>query len=124
VWKITIILGVFLTLLGFGGYFGTDAKSVTALIPAFVGVPFILLGLLARNDNLRKHVLHAAAMLGLIGFIGAAYRPIVKLTSGDAIENWTPITLQAIMAVSCLIFVGLCVKSFIDARRRRTAAGT
>ena len=58
--KITIGLGILLILLGLGGYFGTDAKSFTALIPAFVGVPLLLLGCLALKDNLRKHAMHAA----------------------------------------------------------------
>ena len=119
--KITIGAGVLLILLGIGGYFGTDAKSFTALIPAFVGVPLALLGWLALKDNLRKHAMHAAVMVGLLGFLGAAYRPVKTLVTGGSFENPTATALQTTMAVLCAIFVGLCIKSFIDVRRRRMA---
>ncbi len=47
--KITIGLGIVLIALGFGSYFGTGQASVTALIPAFFGLPLLLLGLVALN---------------------------------------------------------------------------
>lgn len=49
-----ITLGILLTLLGFGAYFGTGRQSITALIPAFVGLPILALGLVARNPGRRK----------------------------------------------------------------------
>jgi hypothetical protein len=102
---ITIVFGAVLVLLGLGGYFGSDTQSMTALIPAFFGVPLALLGLLALKDSLRKHAMHLAAMVGLLGFLGAAGSLINKL--------------QALMAIVCAVFVGLCVRSFIQARRSR-----
>jgi len=55
---ITIIFGIALVGVGLFGFFGTGAEHKTALIPAFLGLPLILLGLLALKDSLRKHAMH------------------------------------------------------------------
>jgi hypothetical protein len=117
---VTIVFGAFLIVVGAGFYFGTEAKSVTALVPAIFGVLFVLLGALAAKNIARKHVMHFAAMLGLIGFALPIWRVIKSLSSGG---EFSPAVIeQLVMAITCLVFVGLCVKSFIDARRNRQAA--
>jgi len=66
--------------------------------------------------------MHAAVMVGLLGFLGAAYsfsRPLRVLLSGQEIERPIAAVMQGIMALTCAVFVGLCVKSFVDARRAR-----
>ena len=60
--QITIALGSLLILIGVGFYFGTGATSVTALIPAFLGIPMAVAGVLARRESLRKHAMHAAVL--------------------------------------------------------------
>jgi lysylphosphatidylglycerol synthetase-like protein (DUF2156 family) len=122
--RITIIFGVFLIALGLVGYFGTHQASWTALIPAFVGLPLAALGGLALKESRRKHMMHAAVIVGLLGFIGAAgsfARPLSALLSGKEIERPIAAVMQGVMALTCAVFVGLCVKSFIDARRSRRA---
>ena len=47
--------------LTLGTYLATETTSKTPLIPAGFGIVFLLLGLLAFNDKLRKHVMHAAS---------------------------------------------------------------
>jgi hypothetical protein len=78
---------------------------------------------LARNDRLRMHAMHLAALLGLVGFIVPAVRAAPKvgtLFDGTA-ERPAAIAVasQLLMALLCAVFVGLCIKSFIDARRAR-----
>ncbi len=70
--KITIGLGVVLVTLGVGGYFGTGRESWTALIPAGFGLPLLILGFVALQDARRKHAMHAAVALGVLGFVGTA----------------------------------------------------
>jgi hypothetical protein len=121
---VSVGFGLFLIALGLFAFFTSESRPPTALIPAGFGLALAILGLLALRDNLRKHVMHAAAMIGLIGFIGAAAMGVPKLItllSGGEVERPRAVVAQAIMAVTCLVFVGLCVKSFIDARRRRAA---
>ena len=119
---IAIGFGVTLTLLGIWAYAATDRASVTALIPAFFGLALVLLGRLAANDKLRKHVMHAAALLGLVGVAA----PLVMLIRGIMTREdfaWDVRAIeQALMAVLCAAFLALCVKSFSDARRARKQA--
>jgi hypothetical protein len=123
---IAILFGVLLTLLG-GGYFvytGMGLEKITSLIPAFFGIPLVVLGVIARSEKLRMHAMHGAALLALVGFAMPAFMVIKGLIGGD--EFGTSKQEQAAMAVLCLIFLGLCVKSFIDARvaRKRKEAET
>jgi hypothetical protein len=122
---VTIGFGAVLCAIGLWGYFGSDPdkQSVTALIPAFFGAALILCGVLAFAAKWRKHAMHAAAGIGLLGFLAAAGRGLPKL--GSAISDDPTIhrapRLVLLMALVCLIFVATCVWSFIAARRRRTA---
>ncbi|MEN6497952.1 MAG: hypothetical protein ABFD16_26940 [Thermoguttaceae bacterium] len=117
--RITITIGVILMLLGMGTYLGGGQKSVTALIPAFFGLPLTLLGLAALKDTWRKHAMHAAAGLALLGFVGALARPVHKTLAGEPPALSLALASQLLMAILCATLVILAVKSFVDARRRR-----
>jgi hypothetical protein len=113
-----ILFGRLLILLGIVGYgYGiyVSNASLTALIPAIFGLILMVLGHVSNSkENLRKHLMHAAVLVGLIGFIVPLGRIIPKL--GDFQFNFASAMLIS-MSVLCLVFVILCVKSFIDARR-------
>ena len=55
-----IVIASVLILQGLAGYFGTARVSVTALIPAFFGLPIALAGLLALL-GLGEDLLHQVA---------------------------------------------------------------
>ncbi len=121
--KITIGLGLVLIVLGLGAYFGTGRESVTALIPAFFGLPLLILGLIARNERRRRIAIPIAIGIGLLGFAGTV-RGLMKLPvllTGGELERPTAVAVQAAMAIVCLVFVLLCVWSFIKARRASAA---
>jgi hypothetical protein len=110
-----IVCGVLLILIGVVGYFGTGTTSWTALIPAFIGIPLALLGVVSgMKEDLRKHLMHAAVVIALLGFIAAAGRLGMGLSSfsGKASE----ISLLS-TAIVCLAFVILAIRSFAAARR-------
>lgn len=118
--KLTIALGVILIALGLAGYFGAGRASLTALIPAFFGLPLLLLGIAALDDRWRKHAMHGALLLALLGAAGSA-RGLTKLPallSGDAVERPAAVMAQSAMAILCFVFVVLGILSFIKARRR------
>ena len=110
--------GLSLILVGIAGYVWgmMDGKaSYTALIPAAFGLVIAFLGAFAKsNENLRKHLMHAAVLVGLIGFIIPAFRLLSNL-SGITLS--AGVVAQAAMALICLIFVLLCIQSFVNARR-------
>jgi uncharacterized membrane protein len=116
------VFGVLLMVLGVGFYAGTGAEHPTALIPTALGLVLIVLGVLARQDRLRKHVMHAAAALALVGLVVALVRLAPAVWTGE-VELPAAAWELALMAVLCAIFVGLCVHSFIAARRSRTGPG-
>lgn len=116
--NITIVFGALLVALGVAMYLGTGTGSATALIPAFVGVPLLLLGVVARmKESLRKHLMHAAAAIGLLGFVGSFGRLAASGFAGKP----AAVASQSIMAALCLVFVALCVNSFVQARRARAS---
>ena len=123
--RITIVFGALLIVLGLVAYFGMQeagARSVTALIPAFVGLPLLALGLAAEaKPTSRKHTMHAAAALGLLGFLGTVGGLIKALQwmGGTVPGRPAAVRIQAIMAVMSVIYVALCVRSFIAAKRAR-----
>lgn len=119
-YRITVAVGVLLILLGVGGYLATRT-SLTALIPAGFGVLFLVLGLIARNPKSRKHAMHIAAMLGVLGILGSArgLARLPALLSGEDVSRPAAVAAQSAMAAILIVFVALCVKSFVDARRAR-----
>lgn len=116
-----IISGVLLIVIGILGYVFSIVDgnaSVTALIPAAFGLLLAILGFVARaNENLRKHLMHAAVVVGLLGFLIPTIRILSRISD---IKVSLAVLSQAAMALVCLFFVILSVQSFINARRSRT----
>jgi hypothetical protein len=120
--KLTIVLASILIFMGVGGYVASDMVSMTALIPAFFGVPLEILGWLALAESRRKHAMHGAAMLALIGLLGSApgLLKLGSLLAGSA-ERPMAVAIQSAMAILLAIYIALCVRSFIAGRKAREA---
>jgi hypothetical protein len=117
--KLAVAFGVALIVVGIAGYFGTGRQSWTALIPAIFGVVLAVLGWLAFDPNKRKHAMHAAAALAVLGIAGTV-PGVIKLfrwMGGTEPERPAAVISQTITALLLLVFVILCVRSFIEARR-------
>lgn len=99
-------------------------RSVTALIPAFAGAILLVFGVIGLAEGLRMHAMHGAVLIGLLGFLAAAGRSIpglIKVASANSEVNTRSLFFVSMMAVLCGVYVGLCVRSFVAARRRRQA---
>ena len=120
--RITIGIGVLLILLGVGFYFGTGRASVTALIPAFVGLPVAVLGAIALKGTTKVVMItmHIAVVLTLLGALAGLGRGIMSLAKAGLSA---PVVAQLIMGALCTLHVVLSVRSFIAARKARSAAG-
>ena len=119
--RIIFIFAVIFVLLGIGAYLVTGAQSWTALIPTIFGLLLALAGGFSLKSL--KHGGHVAALLGVVGFLGTA-KSLIKvpaLFTGTHVERPAAVATQAVMAVLCIVFIALCVKSFIDARRGKKA---
>jgi hypothetical protein len=115
--RATIVFGVGLIVLGIVGYVATAAISFTALIPAIFGVAFVALGSLAH----RKHAVHLAAALAVIGLFGAlpGLLGLFELISGAEVQRPAAAVSQSVMAILMAVYVGLCMRVFMRARRAR-----
>jgi hypothetical protein len=97
-----------------------EKVSMTTLIPAGIGAGLLAcVAAVIYLPNARKHIMHVAAMVGLLGFIGG-FVPIFRSKTGFNLES-IAIKSGLMMSLICVIFVALCVKSFIDARKARQA---
>jgi hypothetical protein len=113
-----------LILLGIAGYAMSEPRALTALIPAFFGLPIAICGAIALNPAARKHAMHAAAALATLGVLGTAamvIKGIIRRAQGEALARPLAFWMQTIMLLILVIFVALCVRSFIEARRARQA---
>jgi hypothetical protein len=109
-------------VLGIAGFVLTGSTHKTALIPCIFGFLFLVFGFLARKDNLRKHVMHAAVLIALLAFLGTArsLSHLPELLNGTA-EKPAAIITQSLNAGLSLLYIILAVRSFIQARRARSS---
>ncbi|MGC2638975.1 MAG: hypothetical protein WA294_17455 [Acidobacteriaceae bacterium] len=125
--KVTLVFAALLIALGLAGYLGSGSHYPTALIPMWFGVALGIFGLLAisPSESRRKISMHVNVTIGLIGFIGGLVEAIrgygKPAPGGMATSSFliTAETSKALLAALMFIYVLLCVRSFIHARRAR-----
>ena len=110
----TVAVGFLLLVQGVGFYFGTGTKSVTALIPAFAGVPLLACGVIAMRESARKSAMHMAAATATLAFLAA----VGRVASVGVSTSPAGISVLLLAAISGL-FLAICIRSFIDARRQQ-----
>jgi hypothetical protein len=114
----TRYFGLILIVLGIASYMLTGRTSLTALIPALFGAVLVVCALIARKETARRHAMHAAVAIGLLGALASLGRGIPAAMSGGA--NRPAVLSQLVMGVLLLVYVALGVQSFIAARKART----
>lgn len=122
--KVTLVFAILLIALGLAGFFGTGSQHPTALIPTGFGLLLGIFGLLAisPNESRRKLFMHINVTIGMLGFLAAAGRAIQaygRARSQGIEPDRIALGAQVAMAALLLIYVLMCVRSFIEARRSR-----
>ncbi len=100
----------------------TDKRSFTALIPAFFGLVLIGCGLLGTKESMRKHAMHAAAGIALLGGIAGLIRGVpalIGILNGDPDVNRRSMIFLWLMVAVCIAFVLAAFNSFLSARKAR-----
>lgn len=118
--KMTMVFGALLVAISLCFWLVMGTAQTAALHPAGIGVLLILSGALANTENAKRRMLwmHIAVTLGLIGFLTTGIRATLELAHGfSSITNVAGFYERVVIALVCLIFVALCVRSFIAARR-------
>ena len=122
--KVTVVFAVLLIALGMVGYFGTGAQHATALIPTWFGAALGMFGLLAMSpdEGRRKLFMHVNVTLGLLGFIAVGIESIrgyLHARNAGMQPDMIALASKLTMTGLLFIYVVLCVRSFIAARRAR-----
>jgi hypothetical protein len=116
------LCGIILIIIGIVGYIhgtSTGHASPTALIPAAFGILFLIFGVVSgMKESLRKHLMHAAAVVALLGLLAVGGR---LLSNISGLSMSAAVLSQLAMAVVCLVFLILAIRSFAAARRAREA---
>jgi hypothetical protein len=123
--KVTIIFGVLLIALGITGFVGTGNSHYTALIPCWIGLLLVALGLAAHTPDAKRRgvFMHVAVTLGLLSVLATFKGGIVDyilIMRGQSFPYPAAVESKAAMCILMIIFVALCVRSFISARRARS----
>jgi hypothetical protein len=121
---ITIGYGLILMAIGIIGYLASGGASATALIPAVFGVLALAFGFMALNEKYRMHAMHGVVLIGILALLGSArgVPGALAVITGGEVERPQAAIAQGLMALLSLVFVVLCVNSFIQARRNRKKA--
>ena len=119
--KLTAVFGLLLIGNGIYGYTAGESASVTALIPAFVGIALLLcaVGSIVK-PALNMHLMHVAALLGLLGCLAALGRLVPSFFEDE--QNTLVQVNLGLMALLCGGYVYSCFRSFKEAGRRRREA--
>jgi hypothetical protein len=124
--KLTMAFGAVLVALGVWGYVATGSAHPTALIPTWAGLLFVVFGILANSENAKRRMIwmHVAVTVALLGFLGTipAIVDEIRMLRGAYFAHPVAVREKAMMSLLCLIFVLLCVRSFIEARKARKLA--
>ena len=112
--KISKIAGGILTAWGVVAYLLT-MTSITAMIPAFMGAPILLMGFLAeKNPEKRKLFMHISVTFGLLAALGGLR--ILTMLGGPYDLAFAS---HAVLLLVGGVYTFICVKSFIWIRKQQ-----
>jgi fucose 4-O-acetylase-like acetyltransferase len=124
--NLTIGFGVVLIVLGEWGFVSTGSRYPTAMIPTWAGFLFVLFGALAHSKDLKRKKLwmHAAASVAMLLFFGTMPSIVdeIMMLRGKQFPYPVAVEEKAATSVLCLLFLIICVRSFISARKARKLA--
>lgn len=116
----TILYGVLLIAWASIVSVSTNAQSITSWIPAMLGAPILLAGLLCRFLPAQHKIwIHIAVVLGAVAFIGGIdfFRPLAS--GGQLFNNYAASASKLMLLITGAFFIFICIRSFIWTRRNQ-----
>jgi len=127
---LSVMFGIVLSAIGIVAYFnpaplgvGKDGLPATSghpssLSPLAIGAILILCGVISmRKPGARKHAMHLASVAALLGTIGGLVPVFLRSFRFEEVA----VKIGLAMSVLSVIFLAMCVNSFIQVRKARKA---
>ena len=110
----SLLNAIILISMGLWGYFESESKAITALIPVIIGTILLLVNKGVKNEN--KALAHVAVLLTFLIMFGL----VKPLLGAFKRENTYAVIRVLLMIISSLWAMISFIKSFISARKNRT----
>jgi len=110
--KQTLVFAALLIALGLGAFLVSGSR--TALMPAYPGILLaVLAGLAMAFEQARRHFMHVAAVVALLGALAPAAALVIRAA------QMSPLALSVNLGMLLLnaVLLVLMIRSFIAARR-------
>ena len=118
--KITLAIGLAMTIWGCFVTMISESQSLTSLIPSALGLPMLIVGYLAiKYENRKSFFMHLAVVLGLIMFIGGLDIMRTLLGNDTVFKNFWADLSKLFLLVFGGFHTYLCIKSFRHIRKIR-----
>ena len=111
---LTTLYGLFMVVWAFSISFIADSSSLTSMIPAFIGLPLVFIGIISTiKPTFRKALMHMAVLIGAIAFLGGLdfFRSMFS--------NYYAGLSKLMLLITGFIYMYICVQSFIFVRRQK-----
>jgi hypothetical protein len=118
--KISVLYGAVLVVFAICVSFTSESKSFTSYIPAMLGLPILIFGLISIwVPAKQKLFMHLNVLIGLIIFLGGL-SVLGSLFSGTLLTTsfWADLS-RLFMSISGVVYLTICIKSFIFIRKQR-----
>ena len=109
----SLLNAIILISMGLWGYFESESKAITALIPVIIGTILLLVNKGVKNEN--KALAHVAVLLTFLILFGL----VKPLLGAFERENTYAVIRVLLMIISSLWAMISFIKSFIPARKNR-----
>lgn len=117
--RLGIVLGIALIILGVGAYALSDFVSITALIPAFFGVLVAVLSVVGhRRTDRQRLAAYGIGLLAVLGVLGSTrgIPDIIALLTGGAVDSPIAAVSQGAMIAVCLVLLATVIPVIRDMR--------
>ena len=111
---LTTLYGLFMVIWALSISFIAESSSITSMIPAFIGLPLVFIGILSMiKPTFRKALMHVAVLIGAIAFLGGLdfFRSMFS--------NYYAGLSKLMLLITGFVYIYFCVQSFIFVRRQK-----
>ena len=111
---LTTLYGLFMVIWGIFISLISGSSSITSMIPAFIGVPLAFIGFISMiKPTFRKALMHIAVVIGIIAFLGG-----LDFFRGMFTNYYAGLS-KLMLLITGIVYIYLCVQSFIFVRRQK-----